>query len=56
VQYSDSLDRAQLLRQKLLKAKLCCSYVNVIATKVYGPHHELIDCYEMSISLNDNTM
>jgi hypothetical protein len=34
VLYSDSLDRAQLLRQKLLKTKLCCSYINVIATKL----------------------
>jgi hypothetical protein len=46
-QYSDFLDRAQLLRQKLLKQ----DYVALKSSqhKFYGRHYQLVDRSEISI-------
>ena len=47
LQYSDFLDRVQLLRQKLLEQ----GYVAPRSSlhKFYGHHQELVDRYEISI-------
>ena len=47
--YSNFLDITQLLAQKLR-----FSLVEVIATKIYRPHHELNERYDISISQMSN--
>jgi hypothetical protein len=47
-QYSDFLDRAQLLTQKLLKQGYFAPKSSL--QKFYGGHHDLIDRYELSMS------
>ena len=48
--YSDFLDRAQLLTQKLLKQGYVAARLNSSLLKLYGRHHNLVNRYEMSIS------
>ena len=49
-QYSDFLDRAQLLTQKLLKQGYVAPRLKSLLQKLYGHHHNLVDRYEISIS------
>ena len=49
-QYSDFLDRAQLLMQKLLKQGYVAPRLKSLLQKLYGHHHNLVDRYEISIS------
>ena len=49
-QYSDFLDRDQLLTQKLLKQGYVASRLKSLLHKLYGSHHDLVDRYEISIS------
>ena len=49
-QYSDYLDRAQLLTQKLLKQGYVAPRLKLSLQKVYGRHHNLDDHYEITIS------
>ena len=50
VQYSDFLDRAQLLTQKLLKQGYVAPKLKSSQQKLYGRHHDLVDRYERFIS------
>ena len=49
-QYSDFLDRAQLLTQKLLKQGHVAPRLKSSLQKFHGRHHNLVGLYEMSIS------
>ena len=49
-QYSDFLDRAQLLTQKLLKQGYVAPRLKSLLQNLYGHHHNLGDHYEISIS------
>ena len=49
-QYSDCLDRDQLLTQKLLKRGYDVARLKLFLQTFYGRHHNLIDHYEISIS------
>jgi hypothetical protein len=49
-QYNVFLDKTQLLTQKLNKTRLRYFYIEVIGTKFYGRHHDLVGRYEISIS------
>ena len=49
-QYSDFLDRAQLLTQKLHKQGYAVPMLKSTIQAFYGRHHELVDSYEISIS------
>ena len=49
-QYSDFLDRAQLLTQKLPKQGYAVPTLKSNLQTFYGRHHELVDRYEISIS------
>ena len=50
-QYSEFMDRAQLLTQMLLKqGYVAPRWMEVITTKLYGDLHNLVDRYEISIS------
>ena len=49
-QYSDFLDRAQLLTQKLLKQGYVAPRLKSSLLKFYGCHHNLVDRYEISSS------
>jgi predicted O-linked N-acetylglucosamine transferase (SPINDLY family) len=49
-QYSDLLDRAQLLTQKLLKQCYVAPSLESFLQIFYGRHHNLVDRYEISIS------
>jgi len=48
---SDFLDRAQLLMQKLLNQGYVAPRLKSSQQKFYGRHHNLVDCYEISIYL-----
>ena len=50
VKYHDFLDRAQLLSQKLLSQGYIQARLVSSLQKFYGRHHELVDCYEVSVS------
>ena len=47
-QFSDSLDRAQLLKQKLLKQGYVAPSVQSSIQKFYGRHHNLVNRHEIS--------
>ena len=49
-EYSDFLDRAQLLTQNLLKQGHVAPRLKSSLQKCYGRHHNLVDRYEISIS------
>ena len=49
-QYSDCLDRDQLLTQKLLKQGYGVARLKLSLQTFYGRHHNLFDRYEISIS------
>ena len=49
-QYSDFLDRAQLLTQKLLKQGYVAPKLKLSLQQLCGRHHNLVDHYEISIS------
>ena len=49
-QYSNFLDRAQLLPKKLLKQDYVTPKVKSSLQKLYGGHHDLVDRNEISIS------
>ena len=49
-QYSDFLDRAQLLTQTLLKQGYVAPRLKLPLQQLYGRHHNLVDHYEISIS------
>jgi hypothetical protein len=49
-QYSDFLDRVQLLTQKLLKQDYVAPRLKSSLQKLYGRHHNLVDRYEISVS------
>ena len=49
-QYSDFLDRLQLLTQKLLKQGYVAPRLKSSLQKFYGRHHDLVDRDEISIS------
>ena len=49
--WSLCLDRAQLLTQKLLKHGNVAPRLKSSIQKLYGRHHDLVDCYEISISI-----
>jgi hypothetical protein len=49
-QYSDILDRAQLLTQKLLKQFYVVPSLKSSLQIFYGRHRDLVDRYEISIS------
>jgi len=49
-QYSDLLDRAQLLTQKLLKQGYVTPRMKASLQKFNDRHHNLVDRYEISIS------
>ena len=44
------LDRAQLLKQELLKQRYAAPKLKSSLQKCYGRHHDLVDRYEISIS------
>jgi hypothetical protein len=48
-QYSDFLDRAQLLTQKLLKQGYVAPWLKSSLQTFYSRHHNLVDHYEISI-------
>jgi hypothetical protein len=50
VQYSDFLDRAQYLMQRLLKHDNLAPRMKSALQKLYGHHHEQIERHVMSIS------
>ena len=52
-QYSDFLDRSQLLTQTLLKQGYVAPRLKSSIQKFYDRHHNLVDRYKISIS-NDN--
>ena len=49
-QYSDFLERAQLLTQKLLKQGYVAPRLKLSLQIFYCRHHDLVDRYEISIS------
>jgi hypothetical protein len=49
-QYSDFLDRAQLLTQKLLKQDYVAPRLESSLKQFYGRHQDLVDNYEIFIS------
>ena len=49
-EYSDILERAQLLTQKLFKQCYVAPRLKSSLQKLYGRHHDLVNCYGMSIS------
>ena len=49
-EYSDFLDRAQLLTQNLLKQDHVAPRLKSSLRKLYGRHHNLVDRYEIFIS------
>ena len=49
-QYSDTMDRAQLLTQKLLKQGYVTPRLKSSLQTFYGRHHEMVDHYDISIS------
>ena len=49
-QYSNFLDRTQLLTQNLLKQGYVPPKLPSSLQKIYGRHHDLVDRYELSIS------
>jgi hypothetical protein len=52
--YSDFLDRAQLLKQKLLKQGYVAPRLKSSLHIFYGRHHILVDRYEILHISNDN--
>ena len=50
VQYSDFLERGQLLSQKLLSQGYVKPRLESSLRKFYGRHHELVDHYGISVS------
>jgi hypothetical protein len=50
VQYSDYLDRAQPLTQKLLKQGYFVPKLKSLLQIFYDRYHNRVDCYEISIS------
>ena len=49
-QYSEFLNRAQLLTKNLLKQGYSAPRLKSSLQKFYGHHHDLVDRYEISIS------
>ena len=50
VQYSDFLDRSQLLSQNILKQGYIAPMLKLSPQKVYSRHHDLVVRYEISLS------
>lgn len=50
-QYRDFLDRSQLFMRKLLKQGYVASILRLSLQQFYGGHHEVVDCYEIFLSL-----
>ena len=48
--YGDFLDRAQLPTLKLLKQGYFAPKLKSSLRQLYGHHHDLVNCYEISIS------
>ena len=55
-QYSDFLDRAQLLTQNLLKKGNVAQRLKSLLQKLYGYHRDLVDHYKISISQTTNDL
>jgi hypothetical protein len=50
LEYKDFLVRAQFLTKMLLKQSYVAPKLKSSLQKLYGRHHDLDDCYEISIS------